>query len=295
MSKFIMMAGIPASGKSSFAELLAKKEQAEILSSDKIREEICGNVRDQSKNTDVFKILHKRVKENLKEGKNTIYDATNTSSKRRRAFIKELKNIACKKECYVMTTPYETCVKNNEIREHKVPEDVIKRMYMNWTTPYWFEGWDDIILISTETPRIHAENYADEFITFDQENPHHLLSLGNHMLMAEKLAETDDATLKMAIKLHDIGKPYTKTFTNKKGEVTEIAHYYSHHHCGSYDSLNFLYSDDIHPLDISILIGLHMEPYFWKYDKTRNKYKKLWGEDLYNKVMELHECDVLAH
>lgn len=295
MTKFMMLVGIPGSGKSLFAELLAKKENAEIVSSDKIREEICGDTNDQSKNDDVFKLLHNRIKENLKTGKNTIYDATNINSKRRRAFLIELNTISCKKECYVMTTPYEKCLKNNMSRERKVPEDVIKRMYMNWTTPYWFEGWDDIILISTEKSEIWAENYTEDFATFDQENPHHLLSLGNHMLMAETLAETDDETLKMALRLHDIGKPFTKTFVNKKGETTEIAHYYSHHNCGAYDSLSFLYPDDIHPLDVSILIGLHMEPYFWEYEKTRNKYKRLWGEELYNKVMELHKYDVLAH
>ena len=43
-----------------------------------------------------------------------------------------------------------------------------------------------------------------------------------------------------------------------------------------------------------------MIPYFWEKDKengekTRLKYQKLWGNDLYNNVMELHKADKDAH
>ena len=99
--------------------------------------------------------------------------------------------------------------------------------------------------------------------------------------------------------LHDCGKPFTKSFINSKGEETDIAHYYQHHCCGSYDSLFFRYPDEVDRLDVSILINLHMMPYFWEKDKehgekTRQKYQKLWGDELYNNVMKLHEADKKA-
>ena len=53
-------------------------------------------------------------------------------------------------------------------------------------------------------------------------------------------------------------------------------------------------------LDVSVLINLHMMPYFWEKDeekgeKTRQKYQKLWGNELYNNVMTLHIADKKAH
>lgn len=83
---FVMMVGLPGSGKSTYAKELADEMRAIICSSDAIREELCGDENSQDKNEDVFKILHSRIKECLRKGVNVIYDATNINSKRRRAF-----------------------------------------------------------------------------------------------------------------------------------------------------------------------------------------------------------------
>ncbi len=61
--KLIVMCGLSASGKSTIAKELEIKHNACIVSSDSIREEICGDVADQSKNEEVFKIFHKRISE----------------------------------------------------------------------------------------------------------------------------------------------------------------------------------------------------------------------------------------
>lgn len=95
-------------------------------------------------------------------------------------------------------------------------------------------------------------------------------------------------------------KPFTKTFINSKGETTNIAHYYQHHCVGAYDSIFYLYPSGVDKLDVSILINLHMFPYFWGKDKehgenTRLKYEILWGKWLYEKVMELHKADKMSH
>jgi CRISPR/Cas system-associated endonuclease Cas3-HD len=110
----------------------------------------------------------------------------------------------------------------------------------------------------------------------------------------------EDPLLYYAGLLHDCGKPFTKSFKNSKGEVSEEAHFYQHHCVGAYDSLFFKYPNDIDILDVSILINLHMMPYCWEKDKehgekTREKYRKLWGEQLYQNVMKLHEADKKAH
>lgn len=296
---FVMMVGLPGSGKSTYAKELSNDLDAIICSSDTIRKELCGDINLQDKNEEVFKILHNRTKENLRKGKSIIYDATNINSKRRRAFLSELKNIPCYKKCVIMATPFSECCKRNDSIDRNVPYDVIKRMYMNWNTPYWFEGWDDISIKYKDDIRKVMGCWVNNHLSYEQDNPHHSITLGLHCRkVSEFLAQ--DKLLECAGFLHDCGKPFTKTFVNSKGETTNIAHYYQHHCVGAYDSLFYLYPSGVDKLDVSILINLHMFPYFWEKDKehgedTRSKYKRLWGEWLYGKVMELHKADKMSH
>ena len=302
MSKptFTMMVGLVGSGKSTYAKQLAEEANAIICSSDAIREELCGDENSQDNNDEVFKILHSRIKENLKNGKNVIYDATNINSKRRRAFLSEFKNIPCVKKCVVMATPFEMCCNQNESRNRVVPYEVIERMYKNWNTPYWFEGWDEIEIKKQDNiSERYAMYWLRNYWNYEQDNSHHSLTLGQHCRYVG-YALNGDRTLMFAGYLHDCGKPFTKSFINSKGEETDIAHYYQHHCVGAYDSLFFAYPDSVDRLDVSVLINLHMMPYFWEKDKehgekTRQKYQKLWGNELYNNVMKLHEADKNAH
>ena len=89
----VMMVGLPASGKSTIAHNLAKENNYIIFSSDELRVELYGDINDQNHNHDLFIELHKRIKTALKEGNNVIYDACNLSSKRRVAFLQELKKV----------------------------------------------------------------------------------------------------------------------------------------------------------------------------------------------------------
>lgn len=62
---FIMMVGLPYSGKSYYAEKLSKEYGAVVHSSDAIRAEILGDVQDQNNNGKVFEVLHRRVYDDL--------------------------------------------------------------------------------------------------------------------------------------------------------------------------------------------------------------------------------------
>ncbi len=301
--KFFMMCGLVASGKSYKAKELAKDYDATIFSSDDLREELFGDVNNQEHNQEVFTELHRRIKECLRNGKSAIYDACNISYKRRMGLIQELKNIPCEKICVLMATPYEECLKRNAERERKVPEYVIERMYRQFDPPYWYEGWDDIIV---EYPNNKLKSTMDWILSmknFNQDNPHHSLTLGEHSEKAldyvfETVRDIEDHSIALrgAAALHACGIYFCKTFKNSKGEITEQAHYYGHEHVGSYDSL--FYGMLCSPLDVAIIIRWHMQPYFWERDnneKLCGKYRKLWGEQLYQDIMKIHEADKASH
>lgn len=54
-----------------------------VISSDKIREELCGDFQNQSKNKQVFEILHDRLGMDVYTGLNVVIDATNITRKSR--------------------------------------------------------------------------------------------------------------------------------------------------------------------------------------------------------------------
>ena len=298
---FIMMVGLPASGKSTIATKLSEEYGANIHSSDSIREELSGDINNQDINDLVFKTLHNRIKEDLRSGKSCIYDACNISYKRRMAFLQELKNIPCEKICMIAATPYEECIKNNTNRDRVVPVYVIERMYRNFDIPWYNEGWNKIeILYHYNYPRYYDTPYDFylNVVAFTQDNSHHTLTLGEHCRCVYNSVKDAREEIAYAGLLHDCGKPFCKTFMNSKGEVTEQAHYYNHERVGSYNSLFYDADNGVDHLEIAVLIRWHMQPYFWEKDnneKLQSKYRKLWGKELYNNVMRLHEADKAAH
>lgn len=186
-------------------------------------------------------------------------------------------------------------------RKFKTIEDHDNALIENWNTPYWFEGWDEIVFKFKDNFEIAnvigvwLNNHDD----YKQDNPHHSMSLGKHCRRVGN-ALTGNSLLECVGYLHDCGKPFTKSFVNSKGEETDMAHYYQHYCVGAYDSLFYSYPNGVDKLDVSILINLHMMPYFWEKDKehgdkTRDKYQKLWGDTLFDNVIKLHKADKAAH
>lgn len=309
--ELIMLVGIVGSGKSTYAQSL--KGDYIIHSSDNLREEMFGDVNENSKesNNKLFIELHKRIKEDLRNGKNVIYDATNINRKRRMAFLRELSNIPCHKTCLLVMNPYHICVRYNMQRQRVVPEHVIRRMYLNFQPPHKIEGWDDIdIIFSCKKKELWdyslsiLYNHATGIDYFDQHNKHHSLTLGEHCRKsAEYILQNYPANelLHLSALLHDEGKVFTRTFVNAKGDDDGNCHYYQHHCVGAYNSFFYLYNSGYHAEDmihVASLIYFHMHPYMaWKdADKSVNKRLKIQlGDKLYDEIIALHKADEYAH
>lgn len=309
----IMMMGLPGAGKSTYAKnIILVDGKPKIHSSDKLREELYGNEDTQEHNNDLFVELHRRIKEDLRNGIDVIYDATNINKKRRKAFLAELKNIPCHHVCVLVMTPYDRCIQLNNSRKRKVPEDVIKRMVMNWQPPEYSEGWDNIIFVfnkDKDEPKsiwdLRTLFEGDCGIdNFPQENKHHQLTLGEHCRKtADYIIENHgDVRLQMAALLHDEGKILTKSKSklNLNGEDDGDYHYYQHHCVGAYDSMfytEYMGFDKDDMIYISNLIYYHMHPYMsWNQSKSAERRAEIqMGENMFKDIMLLHEADLAAH
>lgn len=307
MSKPILcvMCGLSGSGKSTIARnSLDSFNNPVIVSSDVIREELTGKVEDQSKNDEVFKLFHERIRKNLENKHDVIVDATNLTMKSRRAIMMKINGLDVHKICYVIPKPFEECKKDNINREHPVPNEVLEKQIKRFQIPFKEEGFDEIFIHDCEKwdkyKLSNLELLAATY-NFDQKNPHHTMTLDKHCMNAYRLFSKTRETecllsqeyldgFVMGAKLHDIGKVSTQTF-----DGDGIAHYYNHPELGSYVVLSQMKKpltwDDNTLLDCCFLINYHMMPFNWDSDKAKDRWEKRFGEDKYKLLLDFNKCD----
>jgi predicted kinase len=325
MSKLILLCGLPASGKSTLAERLSKEENAVIVSSDELRKELFNNVNDQNNNTLLFEEMNLRTNNLLSEGKNVIYDSTNLNRKRRKYLInyviKADEKIVYYLNNHVMTSKY-----RDEDRERTVGKEVIHRMYKNLHIPIENEGWDDVIY--TEHSSKYFERYRKECESFiqaglrydelfkllsdyipefkdikdlPQDSSYHSFSVSRHTYhvyryIFDNYHEQDRLMMLWTSLFHDLGKAFCKSFVNFKGEETKYANFIGHEFVGS--QLAAVYLDLFgYNMDsikqVATLVQFHMMP-MKASEKTMKDVNRLIGDELYRKLMTLHEADTLA-
>lgn len=303
--KFYMLIGIPGSGKSTWAneEQFKYDKMFRILSSDLIREELFGDASSQQNNSKVFEIMNSRTIDFLGHGCNVCYDATNINRKSRKTILKKIKekfkdSVEIIGVCFI--TDRETCFKNNQNRERKVPDYVIDKMIRNFEIPFLGEGFSDIIFIdNSEHEKINWYDAQESMKGFDQNNPNHHLTLLEHCdrcmeYVVSKNTEYDiQPELSMAAALHDYGKLFTATYDH----IKNYTHYYRHENVGAYYILSMLkFPEYIDKFKVAFYVNYHMEPYRLSNatEKKLNYYKNQFGKE-WVWITILHEGDVYAH
>ena len=291
------------SGKSTIAARIAEQTGAIIVSSDLIRKELYGDENCQDNPTRVFDLVHRRIKCELYCGNDVIMDATNLSCKRRIALLRSLAHLECEKHCVVVIATPEDIEHRMKARDRKVPMEVVHKQIAQFQCPHFYEGWDDIrIEWTSQIVRCLESCKAldnESFIPHD--NPHHSLSVRQHMVRAEEivsanpLASSDDEWI---ARIHDWGKPRVKTFTDRKGNPTNVAHYRNHQNVSAYYSLVFEGANRDYPvvqaLDEACIIQWHMEHYLRKGSALERFYEMI-GPELSRRLHILEEADKAAH
>lgn len=315
MKKLIMCIGIPGCGKSTWCKTQTKDGNTIVISSDNIRERIYGDESEQGDPNHVFAVAKDDVINGFKHYDFVILDATNTTKKNRIHFIKSVKSQLPTVEVGAVwfAVPINVCKERNLKRKRVVPEYVIDKMYMNFCPPGYEEGFDTIqINLCKSANQMNIDTFLNFADSYDQQNPHHTLTLGQHVRKACEYVKNNGGRylLQVAALLHDIGKIYTATNKNSKGEITEVMHYYQHHCVGAYEIPFFLDNNNttnsnttwINNLScndvvyIANLIYYHMHPLReWKSEKKRKKDEALFSKEFLEDLMLLHDGDLIAH
>lgn len=297
--KLIMMIGLPASGKTTFANKL-EEDGYIVHSSDKIRKELFDNMDNQDNNTLVFGTLHKRIITDLYEGNNVIFDATNMSMKRRRAFLESLNKIDCIRHAVVMATPFNECIERDKARERTVGAHIIDRMYRQFQFPMYQEGFDDIKINYSRNlweESYYEFNLSEQVLflkTVSQHNDNHSQTIGEHCMSVCKNLACESDEMQYAGVLHDFGKLYTMSFKNSKGQYTNKAHFYNHESVSAYDAMFYManrLANTNKTNKVCQLITYHMKPHLLKTEKSINKFKRFCGEKFWEELMIFNKAD----
>jgi len=151
MVKVVMLIGIPASGKSSFASRLVHSnfELINVISPDIIRSQLYGSSHIQGNWQEIYAQIQLQFQEAYEAQKSVIYDATNYLGSYRREIITLSKNLGFSRVTGIwLNVPLWLCLDRNEKRPNPVPESIISEMYKSLMqrSPSLSEGFDSLLI-----------------------------------------------------------------------------------------------------------------------------------------------------
>lgn len=148
MKTLYVPVGIPASGKTTYGNLMAKNNpNLRIVSPDEIRKELYGDPNIQGDGKKVFAIAYNAAATLLDLGHDVYFDATNISALRRSRLLKALSGHYCNAVGIAFTLDYTTCLERNRVRDRVVPTGVMIRMLRNHEAPSLTEGFSRVEVV----------------------------------------------------------------------------------------------------------------------------------------------------
>lgn len=229
--------GVAGSGKSTYIQKRLNKRTV-WLSSDNIREEIFGSLKDcqdSKSHTKVFQIMFEKLEKYLLDETTEVifYDATNLSRKRRSHLFREAKRILPEITvgALLFLRPLEYLLKIEEDRPEgkKVGEEVILRMYKSLEIPRMTVDCDFIEKATEVSLRDFEEEFAGDI---PHDSSYHMESVKEHIEMVVANAKASSKSILVDVaRFHDLGKFVTKElldsgYARYKGHENVSAMYY---------------------------------------------------------------------
>jgi len=128
--QLLILCGPPGAGKSTYRENLLKQfPGTKVCSMDDKRQELLGDVNDQSANSEMFRICCVELRIAMQKRQNVIWDCTSASKAHRKVIIDIARRHGALIGCVFFDLPYQTLLERNVNREKKVPESVVTEYY----------------------------------------------------------------------------------------------------------------------------------------------------------------------
>jgi len=133
-----LLIGPAGSGKSQWAE--ENLAQTEIVSSDRMREELTGDPADQSQNYLVFQRCMDRARKYLQDGAEVTFDATNYTRTLRAMPLQAARWSAAEIVSYFFDVGLAETVSRDGRRHRRVPPDIIRKQHRLLEAPALYEA-----------------------------------------------------------------------------------------------------------------------------------------------------------
>lgn len=157
--KIILLSGISASGKSSYASYLAKEHGYKIECADTWRKVLDGDASSQKSNRRIFEeILPTKIREHLKNGETVIVDITALTVRDRRSYVEMAKEFAVSIECHYFSPILHQAKEWNKdpVRNRIVPEEILVKQENKFVVPSRTEGFSFIYQVNAQGGNFNA-------------------------------------------------------------------------------------------------------------------------------------------
>jgi predicted kinase len=139
--RIVLLIGLPASGKSTYASKLTSA----VLSSDAIRFLLADDERDQTIHGRVFATIRYLLGQRLDIQRPVTYiDATHLTREERRPYLEMGQERGCPVEAVFFDVPLEICRERNGHRARQVPDEALIAMAAKLQPPSYDEGFTRI-------------------------------------------------------------------------------------------------------------------------------------------------------
>lgn len=143
---FIMLMGLPGSGKTEYSEhLVAQHWNTIVVSIGAMRTKLCLSEKD------LFLKAEQEIVKNLRDGKIVIYDGTNSRRATRKRILKFIdRNVDVKKLAIMIDAAPEKCIENLKLQNSIVGDEIVYKVANNFQYPKLDEGWQIIKYIDED-------------------------------------------------------------------------------------------------------------------------------------------------
>lgn len=125
--RFILMMGLPASGKTTLSKQIAQFGY-QRYSSDECRQHLYGDESIVGNHDEVFGLLHQLVSQSLQAGDKVVVDATNLAYAWRQACVLMATAQSIRLEIILLDVPYSVCLARDRKRTRQVGADGLSWM-----------------------------------------------------------------------------------------------------------------------------------------------------------------------